>query len=125
MNRILIVDDSTDAVMMVSRMLARLGYEVEAARSGGEALKLASVFQPNVVFLDLRMPQMDGYETAKRLRRIEGLAQTKIVAVSGAPPDQSRLDDASIDMQLLKPAGLEQLLEAMGEHRRLPPIRRR
>jgi CheY-like chemotaxis protein len=124
MTRVLIVDDTSDTVFLLSKMLARLGYEVEAARSGEEALNLARVFRPEVAFVDLWMPKMDGYELAKRLRQLEGLEGVRIIAVSGATPDPARNEASGIDAHLLKPASLNQMLEAMKADGKAP-VRRR
>jgi CheY-like chemotaxis protein len=111
--RVLVVDDCRDSVLTLSRLLGLAGHDIEAARTGAEAINLASVFQPQAVILDPWMPRMDGYAVAKRLRQTEGLEGVRIVALSGASPDDARLKEAGIDAQLLKPATLEQMLEAM------------
>jgi CheY-like chemotaxis protein len=112
--RVLIVDDSRDATTIVSRLLGRFGHDVRAAESGPKALDIALQFQPEAVFLDIFLPGMDGYETAKQLRKIPGTERTRIIAYTGVNPDQIRDRDAGIDVHLLKPASLDQMLEAMG-----------
>ena len=88
MTRVLVVDDCAESVTAFSRLLALCGYKIEAARTGEEALRLASVFQPEMAFLELWMPQMDGYELAKRLRQLEGLSEIRIIALSGKSPNR-------------------------------------
>ena len=113
MMRVLVVDDCRDSVLILSRLLERCDHEVQAARSGSEALALASVFRPDAVFLDLWMPKMDGYELANRLRHTEGLERIRIIALSGVNPNIALDQNAGIDVHLVKPARLEDLLEAM------------
>jgi two-component system CheB/CheR fusion protein len=112
--RVLIIDDSRDATLILEKLLGVKGHDVVTARTGIEALKLASVFEPEAILLDIWMPDMDGYEIAKRMRQIEGLESVRIVAYSGANPDPNRDVAAGIDCRLLKPASLQQILEAMG-----------
>lgn len=66
--RILLVDDNEDAISSLAKLLALLGYEVRAATSGRDALVEGSLFRPQVVLLDLGMPEMDGFETAAAIR---------------------------------------------------------
>jgi signal transduction histidine kinase len=69
--RILVVDDQVDALSELCSLLRLFGHEVHAAHSGQEAIAMAATIQPQVVLLDLRMPGMDGFETARRLRARE------------------------------------------------------
>ncbi len=70
--RILVVDDNIDALETLSRLVALLGNEVREARDGLEALEIASTFQPEIVLMDLGMPNLNGYEAARRMRKNPG-----------------------------------------------------
>lgn len=66
--KILIVDDDIDSLKLIGLMLQRQGYEIAAANSGGQALQKASAEPPDLIILDIMMPDMDGYEVCRRLR---------------------------------------------------------
>ena len=85
--RILVVDDNADAAKTLELLLKSLGHDTRAVFDGIEALRVASEFRPDVVLLDIGMPGLDGYEVAKRLRRLEK-KPLRIVAVTRcrAPP---------------------------------------
>ncbi|CAD6561284.1 ATP-binding protein [Paraburkholderia sabiae] len=109
--RVLIVDDNADAALSLAMILDE--HEVRMAHSGEDALEIAAVFDPRVVFLDLGLPGISGYEVARRLRE-QGAAgkQIEIVAVSGygQPEDLIRSSLAGCDSHLVKPADIDQLL---------------
>src|SRR5512143_4249253 len=66
--KILIVDDDIDSLKLIGLMLQRQGYEIAAASAGGQAISKAVAEKPNLIILDVMMPDMDGYEVCKRLR---------------------------------------------------------
>src|SRR5712675_1748845 len=68
-NRLLIVDDSDDATWALASLLQSCGHEVHVAHTGPRAIDLAERVRPAVIFLDLAMPEMDGFEMALRIRR--------------------------------------------------------
>lgn len=81
--RILVVDDSVDTVRMMAVLLKDEGYEVKTALDGLEAVDVARVFRPDVVLLDLTLPDISGLEVARQLRHGLNLIDCCIVAVSG------------------------------------------
>jgi signal transduction histidine kinase/DNA-binding response OmpR family regulator len=103
--RILVVDDNTDAADSLKVLLGIWGHHVEIAYDGVSALRLAREFDPELVFLDIGLPEMNGYELARRLREEAGLAGTKLIALSGygAERDQLRSKEAGFDLHLVKP----------------------
>jgi CheY-like chemotaxis protein len=111
--RVLLVDDNEDTGFVLSRLLSRAGHETRVAVNGEQALQLAAEFQPETVLLDIRLPAMDGYEVARRLRQPESSRRMRIVAVSGVNPDPELNREAGIDGHLVKPAGLDAVLQAM------------
>ena len=109
--RILLVDDNEDARELLAGLLELQGYRIEAASDAPGALDIAARFQPQVVVLDLGLPEVDGWELARRLRQIEGLAEVRIVALTGygSERDRERSREAGIDVHLLKPVEISQL----------------
>ncbi len=86
--RVVIVDDSKDATDILSLMLEMDGYQVESAHDGVQALTLIEKCQPHCVLLDVHMPEMNGFELAKKLRETyqDGMV---LIAVTGAPKDDA------------------------------------
>jgi CheY-like chemotaxis protein len=109
--RVLVVDDNVDAAETMGELLATLGCDAQVAHDGPAALATAGAAPPALVLLDLGLPLMDGYEVARRLRRLPALAQTRIVALTGygQAADRERTHAAGFDGHLLKPLGIEEL----------------
>lgn len=114
--RILVVDDNEDAADSFAMLLQARGHDVECAYDGHEAEIAAKERRPDVAFLDLGMPRMDGYELASRLRRIFTSAQVTLVAVSGHVPDH-RFHASGLDHHMLKPVDMREIDRLLG---RLP-----
>jgi len=109
--RVLIVDDNTDAAATLSLLLQHRGHRTEIASDGYQALAAAQAFRPDVVFLDLGMPVMHGYDVARGLRKIEGLEKVPCIALTGWGSEQDRLRSvaAGIDRHLTKPVSIDQI----------------
>lgn len=103
--RILVVDDNTDAADSLGVLLGILGHDVQIAHDGVAALQVARKFDPELVFLDIGLPEMNGYEVARRLRDEAGLAGAKFIVLSGygAEHDRLRSKEAGFDLHLVKP----------------------
>lgn len=113
--RILVVDDNVDGANSLALVLQAMGHEVSVAHSGQSALDTARRTLPQVLFLDLVMPGIDGYEVARQLRADSTQDGLRIYALSGfgQDGDRQRSQDAGIDQHLAKPldpAFLESLL---------------
>ncbi len=108
--RILIVDDNEDAAVSLAALLSALGYETHTALDGETALASVDSFRPDVVLLDIGLPDLDGYEVALRLRE-EGAQELKLIALTGygQEEDLRRAREAGFDQHLLKPVNLETL----------------
>lgn len=116
--RILVIDDDHDVADSLVMLLETFGADVRVAYSGDAGLETVAAFRPKLVFLDIGMPRMDGYETARRLRALPQGSELTLVALTGWGQEQisARAREAGFDRQLTKPAGLadlEQLLGAM------------
>jgi len=103
--RILVADDNSDAVEALALQLRLAGHEVRSANDGLEALEVAEAFAPQVVLLDLGMPRMDGYETAREIRRKWWGKSATLVALTGwgGQQDRQKTTDAGFDAHLVKP----------------------
>ncbi|NOT25217.1 MAG: response regulator [Acidobacteria bacterium] len=102
--RILVVDDNVDAAESLAALLSMWGHDVRITHDGAAALEVAPVFAPSVIFLDIGMPGMDGYEVARRLRRVPALEHSLLVALTGFGGDQDRrrADEAGFDRHVTK-----------------------
>lgn len=122
--RVLVVDDNPATVRLLSLMVRMLGHEVRTAGDGLEALERASDFLPDLVLMDLSMPQLDGYQAAAEFRRHDWGRRAVLVALTGWGREEFRRRalDAGFDDHLVKPAepaDLRALLSACQErHRR-------
>src|SRR4051812_39660468 len=81
--RVLVVDDYPDMRLSLLLVLRAWGFEAREAGDGPAALLVASAFSPDVVLLNLGLPDMDGFEVARRLRQLSDLLETRIVALTG------------------------------------------
>jgi signal transduction histidine kinase len=113
--RVLVVDDNRDAAETLAVMLRMRGHEVQVAQDGLEALNVAPAFLPQVVMLDLGMPNLNGFETASRIRREPWGRDLPLIAVTGwgQPKDRQRTVEAGFNAHLVKPVGQQELLEAI------------
>jgi signal transduction histidine kinase len=114
--RILVVDDNVDAAESLGTMLAYSGHDVRVAHGGAEALTAAREFSPNVMILDLGMPEMDGYAVARAVRSDPRFASTRLIALSGygQADDRRRTADVGFDEHLVKPVEHAALNAALG-----------
>jgi signal transduction histidine kinase len=106
--RILVVEDNADGREALATLLRLAGYEVEEAATGGEAIAAAARHPPDVVLLDIGLPDLDGYQVATALRASLG-DRVRLIALTGygQPGDRERVRGAGFDAHLLKPVGLE------------------
>ena len=104
--RILVVDDNLDAAESLAALLAINGHETRMAHDGVHAVEEAKAFKPDVVFLDIGMPTIDGHETARRIRREPWGKGMVLVALTGwgQTEDRRRSKEAGFDHHLVKPA---------------------
>jgi signal transduction histidine kinase len=109
--RVLIVDDNEDSATVLGHLLKLWGHDVRTARDGRDALAAAHRWQPDVVLLDIGLPEMDGYEIARRLRADPGMAGAFLVAVTGYGQDEDRrrAREAGFDEHVVKPVDLARL----------------
>jgi signal transduction histidine kinase len=115
--RILVVDDNLDSAESMAMMLTLSGHEVATAHDGMEAVKLAAEFQPEVAFLDLGMPRLDGYEAARSIRQQSWGKEIVLVALTGwgQQEDKRRSREAGFDAHLVKPIDFGELEELVAD----------
>jgi signal transduction histidine kinase/CheY-like chemotaxis protein len=113
--RILVVDDNRDAADSLAALLALEGHTVERAYSAADALRRAVPFQAQVVLLDIGLPEIDGYEVARRLRLVPELRDARLIAVTGygQPQDRERAKAAGFDEHLIKPVSPASVARAL------------
>ena len=124
--RVLMVDDNRDVAVAMSRLIRLLGHEVRVALNGAEAIRIAEEMKPDVVLLDIAMPEMNGYEVARMLRSQPIGALMTLVAVTGwgREHDQRRSMEAGFDRHMTKPVDplvLETFLESIARRQTMPP----
>ncbi len=105
--RVLVVDDNIGSAQMMSIMLTKFWkHDVRVAHDGQQALEVAQEHRPDVVFLDIGLPIISGYEVAKLLRENPEFHQTLLVALTGYDEDEDRrrAQEAGFDEHLVKPA---------------------
>lgn len=117
--RILVVDDNRDAMAMLGRLLEMLGHTVRMASDGAEALEVAQDWRPEIVFMDIGMPVINGHEAARRLRRESWGQELVLIATTGWAQEQDRTAsrESGFDHHLVKPINLsaiEQVLAKSG-----------
>src|SRR5581483_4904927 len=103
--RVLVVDDHVDAANTTSMLLQLLGYHVHTAYSGPAGIAAADVFRPNVVLLDISMPEPTGYEVARHLREQPWGKDVFLVALTGLGQEKDRrlAEEHGFDQFLVKP----------------------
>ena len=112
-SKILVVDDDPDIVEILRYNLSLGGYNVKSAINGKEAIKKAKIFIPEIILLDVMMPEMDGIETCTILKEIPSLSNTRIIFLSARNEDYTQLSafDAGADDYISKPVKPKILLK--------------
>jgi CheY-like chemotaxis protein len=118
--RVLLIDDNLDAAESLAQLLALSGHDTRTAGDGAGGLRVAAAFRPEVVFCDLGLPGMSGYEVARQLRELPGGREMVLAALTGygQPSDRERTAEAGFDAHLVKPvdpAVIESFLDDYGE----------
>ena len=113
--RVLIVDDHSDLAEAMSKVLTIWGFQTATAETGRVALEKAQSFHPEVIVLDISLPDMDGYEVASALRGESELAAALFIAISAHDPDARARSarEAGFDHYLVKPVDLGVLLRIL------------
>jgi two-component system CheB/CheR fusion protein len=125
--RVLVVEDDEDVAEVVSMMARSLGHRVEWVPTGGLALSMTPSFDPEVILLDLRLPDMDGFEVARRLRAIGDRRHPMISALTGLVDGKAWEEAAAsgFDHYLVKPTSIRDLERVIGSKPATEQRRRR
>ena len=109
--RILVVDDNRDAADTLVSLLGLLGFKAYAVYGGEEAVLACETLHPRLVFLDIDMPGLDGYQTAACIRQSQGDQRTELIALTArsAPKDVATSASVGFDLHVAKPIGPKQL----------------
>jgi CheY-like chemotaxis protein len=109
--RVLVVDDNEDSANSLGMLLKSLGTDVQTVHDGAAALETIRSYHPDVVFLDIGMPGMDGIEVARQIRQHPDLEKVTLVALTGwgQANDRNRTQEAGFDHHLVKPAPISAL----------------
>ena len=113
---ILVVDDNPDSLELLEHLISKEGAVVKKARNAQEAQELLLTWTPNVLLLDIAMPEMDGYELLTRIRGIERLREVPAVAVTAHAfeRDKERSAKAGFAAHVSKPYEIEALVDLIG-----------
>jgi signal transduction histidine kinase/CheY-like chemotaxis protein len=111
--RILIVDDNEAAANILQKLLRIHKHETEVSYSGEDALLKIASFNPEAILLDIGMPQMDGYETARQIHKLNWHGAMIALSGYGQESDKEKSRNAGFDDHLIKPAGIEDILSAL------------
>lgn len=113
--RVLVVDDSEANRLLLKRLLQEVGFDVREAVNGEQALAEYAAFRPQLIWMDMRMPVMDGYEATRRIRQLEGGKQVKIAALTASAftDEQSHVFSAGCDEFVRKPFRESDIFEMM------------
>ncbi len=115
---ILVVDDYDDVRVITKKALESFGYRVVEAASGAEAVRVAQADSPDLILMDLSMPNMDGFATIHHLRRLLGLRDVPVIALSAHTAREVREDALAAGCSdfITKPIHITQLKSAVERH---------
>ena len=113
--RVLLVDDHIESIVSVGRLLEAYGYEVRMAFNGLQAVSTAVRFRPDVAFVDISLPMLDGYGVARQLRAMPETRDATLIALTGWGADDvmTEVRDAGFDLHIVKPLSFDALLAAL------------
>lgn len=115
--RVLVADDDEDTLLTLTTLLRDEGYEARGVHCGADVLQAVFNFAPDVVLLDIGMPQMSGYDVARTLRERYGSARPALIAVTGftRSMDRAQARAAGFEHHIGKPYKPRELLQLIGE----------
>jgi DNA-binding response OmpR family regulator len=109
---ILIADDHVDLATTLAILMKLAGYQTEVVHDGEAALLKARLRVPDILLIDIGLPKLDGFQVVKRLRNDNRLKSTRIIAISGYPPEMFKgmVGKVEFDFHLVKPVDFDDLL---------------
>jgi CheY-like chemotaxis protein len=114
--RVLVVDDEHDTANTLAKLITLFGYDAIPVGSGQRAVEQAASCPADMALIDIEMPDMDGYETARRIRSLPDASHMILVAVTGwtRPEDKRRAYECGFDLHVAKPIDLATLMDVLG-----------
>lgn len=115
---VLIVDDSSTNIRVVSNILAPLNYKIHIAKSGMQALNLLSKLNPDIILMDIQMPNMNGFECCERVKSILSPMSIPIIFLSGSNDEKDILKAKSVGGldYITKPINADKLIDTLNSH---------
>ncbi|HVX14645.1 MAG TPA: response regulator [Pirellulales bacterium] len=115
--RILAIEDNADVLRVQTALLRAMGHEVLPVPTSAEALAAAETFRPDVVIIDLGLPDMSGYDLARALRRLPATSNARLIALTGygTPEARRHSEEAGIDEHFVKPVSVDDLNRVLNE----------
>jgi two-component system, cell cycle response regulator DivK len=115
--RILVIEDTEDNRRIIGDLLTSVGYEVIEAVDGEEGVAMAESHRPDLILMDIQLPEMDGYAATRRIRAIPQLAEVPIIAVTSyaLSGDEAKARAAGCDGYIAKPFSPRELLAKVRE----------
>ena len=115
--RVLVIEDTEDNRQIIRDLLTSFDYELIEAADGAEGVAMAQSQRPDLILMDIQLPQMDGYEATRRIRAIPELARVPIIAVTSyaLSGDEAKTREAGCDGYVAKPFSPRQLLAKVRE----------
>jgi signal transduction histidine kinase/CheY-like chemotaxis protein len=116
--RLLVVDDNTDNRLLLITMLTNIGFEIHDAKNGHEAIREFEAWQPHLIWMDMRMPIMDGYEATAKIRQLKGGDKVKIIALTASvfKEQHQNIINSGCDAVLHKPFRLPEIFAVLVKH---------
>jgi signal transduction histidine kinase/CheY-like chemotaxis protein len=116
--RLLVVDDNADNRLLLSTLLLNMGFQVREAENGREAVRVFEDWQPHLIWMDMRMPEMDGYEATAKIRQLAGGDVVKIIALTASAfkEQHSGMVKAGCDAVLHKPINAPEIFAALSKY---------
>ncbi len=116
--RLLVVDDNADNRLLLVTILTEVGFQVREAENGREAVKAFEQWQPHLIWMDMRMPVMDGYEATEKIRQLEGGDAVKIIALTASAfiEQHARIINVGCNAVLHKPFHIPEIFAALDKH---------
>jgi CheY-like chemotaxis protein len=113
--RILVVDDNRDSAESLALMLQMIGHDARSATDGLTGLETAQAFRPEVMFLDIAMPRLNGYDVARRIRSQQWGRELSLIAMTGMAraEDEREALEAGFNHHLVKPVEFESVMELL------------
>ncbi|MHB1546426.1 MAG: response regulator [bacterium] len=123
---VLVIDDESDLVELLKYNLAKEGYNVEFAFNGFDGIKIAEVFKPDIIILDLMLPDINGYEVCKRIKQSPVLSCIPIIFLSAKQEEVDKIlgFEAGAEDYIIKPFSVNELLARVRAIlKRVPPVK--